>query len=483
MPAVRTIVWFRGKDLRLRDHAPLRSALDAGEVIPLFVLDPYFFSPTRARNFPHRMQFLLDSLTSLQESIAALGSRLLLVEGKSVDVVPRLADQWRADRVVAHRWSEPFAVARDSRIGRALGERFVLFEGETLVPPGSIRTAAGTAYSVFTPFRNAFTKHARIGPARAAPRRLPALPIAIPTHSAPVPTLAELGLTRNERLIRGGERAARQRLASFVKRRLGAYGDTRDRMDLDGTSRLSADLKFGTLSVRDVWNTALAAAGLAASTQAFLDELLWREFGLHTLVERPEILTRPFDNAFEGFPYLGAEEHWHAWVEGRTGYPIVDASARQLLREGFVHNRARMIAASFLIKHLLIDPRRGEEHYLSVLVDGDWSSNNLGWQWSAGSGVSAAPYFRVFNPVAQGEKLDPEGAYVRRYVPELASLPTKFIHRPWDAPAATMRSVNVCLGKTYPMPIVDLDVARARYLAVAREHLSSRASGIAQEQG
>ena len=464
---MRSIVWFRGKDLRVADHAPLVEALASGAVIPLFVLDPYFFAPARARELPHRMQFLLESLKTLEANLAHLGSRLLLVPGRSAEVVPHLATEWKADQVLAHRWVEPFGRERDRRVAEALareGIAFRLFEGETLLPPGTVRNGQGSMFRVFTPFARACGARLDLGSALAAPRSLPSLPSDLRVETIPVPSLKELGLVPNPCLQRGGENNARARLRAFTSDPLAEYGTDRDRMDRPGTSRLSADLKFGTLSVRRVWQ-AVAGAEAGESGRRYLNELLWREFSHHLLWAWPELLERPFRASFEGFPWQEGEAAWQAWVGGRTGYPLVDAAARQLKSEGFVHNRARMVAASFLTKHLLIDYRRGEAHYMHWLTDGDWAQNNSGWQWSAGCGCDAQPWFRIFNPVAQGLKFDPDGTYVRLWVPELASLPTNLIHEPWKAPRALRE------GLDYPEPIVDHALARERFLATAKGYL------------
>jgi len=468
---MRTLVWFRGKDLRVHDHAPLASAIGAGEVLPLFVLDPYFFAPGRARNLPHRMQFLLESIGELARAIESLGSRLLLASGKSHEVVPRLARRWHADRVVAQAWAWPVGRERDRRVGEALAVPFELMEGETLLAPGSLRSASGGPYSVFTPFARAFRASELDGPGRA-PAALPALPPDVDQDElgrARLPQLADLGIERNAALQPGGERAARERLEAFLKGPARRYDQARDRLAEDGTSRLSCDLKFGTLSVRELWSRLRRLP--PAARAAFENELIWREFAYSTLWDRPELLEEPFRARFEGFPWRDDAAGWQAWVQGSTGYPVVDAAARQLLGEGFVHNRARMLSASFLTKHLLIDYKRGEAHYLRYLTDGDDASNNAGWQWSAGTGSDAQPYFRIFNPVTQGKKFDPEGAYVRRWVPELASLPPKHIHEPWLAPPGVLAAAGVQLGESYPHPIVDLAHGRERFLAVAREHL------------
>lgn len=464
---MRSIVWYRGKDLRVADHGPLVEAAATGEVIPLFVLDPYFFAPERAQALPHRLQFLLEALLTLEVDLAHLGSRLLVVLGRSVDVVPQLAHQWRADRVLAHRWVEPFGRERDRRVAAALGREgvaFRLFEGETLLPPGSVRTGQGGMFRVFTPFGRACATRLPQGQPLPAPKVLPPLPEDVVAETVVVPGLAEMGLTANPRLLAGGERAAGVRLAAFLDGPLAGYGRDRDRMDLAGTSRLSADLKFGTLSARQVWQAVHDRGGPGAAP--FLNELLWREFSHHLLWEWPSLLEHSFRPAFEGFPWREDPKAFKAWAEGRTGYPVVDAAARQLRSEGFVHNRARMVAASFLAKHLMLDWRLGEAHYLRWLTDGDWAQNNAGWQWSAGCGCDAQPWFRIFNPVAQGQKFDPEGAYVKRWLPELAGCPVEFIHQPSKAPQALRAKLD------YPDPIVDHAFTRERFLATAKAHLA-----------
>ncbi len=475
---MRTLVWFRGKDLRLADHAPLLDAVRHGEVVPIFVVDPYFFAPERAQEMPSRMQFLVDSLGELATSIEACGSQLLFAHGKSVAIVPELARAFAAERVVAHRWSEPFGIERDRRIAKALaegGSRLELFEGETLATPGQILTGSGTPFSVFTPFSRAFVKAVTIGAPRPAPKTLPPLP-AIPAAAKKLlgkaPTLGSIGVTRNELVVAGGEKAARARVTTFLKHAAAKYDEGRNAMGVAGTSRVSQDLKFGTLSARSAWQA--TRHGLEDHPKAwrtFANELVWREFAYDVLRSRPAVLEHPFKPAWERFPWRKDEVAWRAWVEGKTGYPVVDAAARQLLGEGFVHNRARMIAASFLCKHLLLDFRLGEAHYMKYLTDGDWAANDLGWQWSAGCGVDAQPWFRVFNPVTQGERFDADGAYVRRWVPELANVPSRWIHSPWLAPPLELRALGVNLGRTYPAPIVEHSLARGRFLAAAEGHL------------
>ena len=475
---MRTIVWFRGKDLRVGNHEPLARAAAEGEVIPLFVLEPRFFGPGRARRAPHRMQFLLESLAGLQEGLSQRGSGLVLLEGPSTSALPRVAARWKVDRVWAHRGSEPGGRARDDEVARALEVPLRLFEGETLAPPGSLRTRAGRPFSVFTPFKRAFLKEAFAGWPHRAPESLPPLPAGLGLKAGRVPDCSDIGLERNIRLLPGGEHAGRSRLRKFLTGPADFYETLRHRLDREGSSRLSVDLKFGTLSVREVWQWSWENLRDTPSGTAFRDQLLWREFGYHTLWDRPEVLERPFRNDFLVFPWEFDEKLWTAWTEGRTGFPLVDASALQLLREGWVSNRARMISASFLTKQLLIDYRLGEALYMKYLVDGDPAQNNLGWQWSAGCGCDAQPWFRVFNPVLQGDRFDPSGGYVRRWLPRLDRLPNRYIHRPWEAPARVLEEAGVRLGQDYPYPVVDHSRARDRFLEVARNHLRGRVEDV-----
>jgi deoxyribodipyrimidine photo-lyase len=472
--SVSTLLWFRGKDLRLHDHDALSTALRSGGVIPLFVLDPFFFAPERARETPYRVQFLLAALRELELAIRDRGSRLVLVAGKSHEVVPRLAREWQVDRVLAQRWCAPLGRERDRRVAAAMSVPLELCDGETLHRPGSLRTQQGKPFAVFGAFARAFHAALATQAPLPAPERMPPLPESIATPSLLVPALEQLGLAHNDQVLSGGEASARERLAQFLAGPARSYHETRDRLDLPATSRLSADLKFGTLSARSVWSAARAALSRRCkpALDSFLGELVWREFAHALLWDHPEFAEEPARPEWESFPWRRTGPDWQAWVAGQTGYPVVDAAARQLAQTGFVPNRSRMIAASFLTKHLLIDYRLGEAHYLRLLTDGDWASNNLGWQWCAGCGSDAAPYFRVFNPTLQARKFDPDGSYVRRWLPELAQLPAAHLHTPWLAPANVLAEAGLRLGRDYPLPIVDHGEARERFLRLAKAQLA-----------
>jgi deoxyribodipyrimidine photo-lyase len=466
---MRTLLWFRGKDLRVHDHAALRAAArDSRELIPVFVLSPHYFGPGATERAPHRVQFLLESVRELAAELKARGSELQIVHGPARQRIPELAERLKVDRVLASTAYEPAARARDEHIANALRVPFVRYPGELLIDPLGVRTGTGGVFQVYTPFARLVRAHLRDLKVYAAPRQLPPLPVGLKLRTSGLPVLKK----HNPKLVAGGERAGRERLRHFVAGPLEAYPHERDRMDHAGTSRLGPDLHFGTLSARSVWCAVADRAEVAAQArERFSAELLWREFAHYTLWHRPSVLSEPFRPEFKGFPWRRDEASFEAWWRGSTGYPVVDASARQLLTEGFVHNRARMISASFLAKHLLIDYRRGEAHYFKYLTDGDLAQNNLGWQWSAGCGCDAQPYFRVFNPITQGERFDPDGDYVRRYLPELGQLPARYIHAPWTAPAAVLERAGVRLGESYPRPIVDHVEARQRFLLVASQHL------------
>ena len=460
-----TILWFR-QDLRLDDHDGLLAAAARGAVLPVYVWDPEGegrWAPGGASRW-----WLDRSLRSLSASLEAIGSRLLVRRGECGSVLAELAQAIGSDRVVASRRFEPAAIAQEQSVSRALagvGVSLDLHQTSLLFSPESIRSGSGEPYRVFTPYWRACGRQvADIPKPRAAPRSLP-LPAKTPRGDSIdslglAPTIAwDAGLVE---MWSPGEAGARARLAAFGRGTVDGYGEGRDRPEIVGTSLLSPHLHFGEISPRRIWHS--FAGRRTPDVDKFLAEIGWREFAHHVLAAYPKTPERPLRPEFERFPWRRDAKSLRAWQRGETGYPMVDAGMRQLWHTGWMHNRVRMIVASFLVKHLLLPWNAGAEWFWDTLVDADLASNTLGWQWSGGCGADAAPYFRIFNPVLQGEKFDPDGAYVRRWVPELAKVPRKFIHRPWEAPPEALRGAGVALGGDYPKPIVEHAMARARAL-------------------
>jgi len=473
MPAP-VILWFR-RDLRLADNPALAAAAATGRpIIPLFILDdetPGIRPPGGASRW-----WLHHSLARLRDALADRGAALILRRGPAAAVVERLVAETGADTVYWNRLYEKPAIDRDSGIKNALKERGLAvesFNASLLVEPWKIATRGGTPFRVFTPFWK--TLSAAYEPKRPLPA-----PDAIQAFDGKVdgdalsdwhllPTRPNWAAGFDDAWT-PGEDGALQRAADFRDGNLADYRRLRDAPGEDGTSRLSPHLHFGEIGPRQLWYAmAFRAAQRGESERedggaAFLRELGWREFNQHLLFHFPDLPERNIDEAFDAFPWRGDTAALSAWQQGRTGYPIVDAGMRELWRTGWMHNRVRMAAASFLVKHLLVDWRAGEAWFWDTLVDADPANNAGNWQWVAGCGFDAAPYFRIFNPILQGERFDPEGAYVRRWVPEIAALPDKFLHKPWEAPADVLGDAGVTLGETYPHPIVDHKAARQRAL-------------------
>tara|TARA_R110000868_G_scaffold181050_3_gene421813 strand:+ start:819 stop:2258 length:1440 start_codon:yes stop_codon:yes gene_type:complete len=463
-----TLVWFR-KDLRLADNPALADACARGEpVIPLFILDPEEFLGGASRWWLHH------SLEALARDCAALGAPLVLRAGSPADVLPLLAGETGATNIVWNRRYEPHVIARDTALKSSLtatGLTAKSFNGSLLTEPTRLRAKNGTPYKVFTPFWRVLSSMAPFAPPLGAPS-------SIPSAAAPVATekLADWALLPHapdwadglRATWQAGEGAAAQRLSDFLDVDVSAYPDARDRMDKAGTSRLAPHLHWGEISVRQAWQAAAMKAdadpAAASGVISFQRQLAWREFSAHLLFHWPHMVTSAWKPAYDHFPWTDDEAHFTAWAEGRTGYPVVDAAMRALWSTGTMHNRARMIVASFLVKHLLIDWRRGADWFEDTLVDADLANNRAGWQWVAGSGADASPYFRIFNPVLQGQKFDPDGVFVRQWVPELAGLDNRFIHQPWYAPVHALDEAGILPGETYPDPIVDHDFARRRAL-------------------
>ena len=457
------ILWFR-QDLRLSDN-PALAALAGRPVLPVFILEDGPWAPGGAARW-----WLHHSLAALARDLAARGAPLVLLRGDPRVLIPELAARIGAAEVHAARQTEPAARARDKATHGALaaaGRRLLLHGSALLHEPHLVRTGTGKPYSVYTPFSRAlFTLLDGVAPPLPAPARLLRAP-----HAPEGLALEALGLLPSRGWAAEfpdhwtpGEAGAAARLATFLDNGLAGYADRRnDPAAAWGTSGLSPHLHLGEISPRQVWHAATARGGRGLET--FLKELLWREFSHHLLWHRPEMPEAPLRPEFAAFPWAPDARLLRAWQRGRTGYPIVDAGMRQLWRTGWMHNRVRMIAASFLVKHLLQPWQDGEAWFWDTLVDADLAANSASWQWVAGCGADAAPYFRIFNPVLQGEKFDPAGTYVRRWCPELARLPDRWIHRPHEAPELVLRGAGVTLGREYPAPIVDLAAGRAAALA------------------
>jgi len=431
-----SLVWFR-QDLRLRDNQALLAAVRrGGPVIPVFVWAPDEerpWAPGRASRW-----WLAHSLAALDDALRQRGSRLTVRRGPTVKALLKLASECGADTVFWNRRYEPAAVARDERVKTAIASE--IFESTLLFEPGRILNGAGRPYQVFS----AFWRACQAMPEPPAPERAPA---SIPGPSSWPKSETQPGDATAIEGWQPGEAGAQERLRHFLKR-AGSYATDRDRPDHEGTSRLSPHLHFGEIGPRQIWHA-------LRSNEAYLRELAWREFAYHLLFHFPRTPDEPFRPRQRESSRKLDLRGLRLWQTARTGYPIVDAGMRQLLETGWMHNRVRMLVASFLVKDLLIDWREGAAWFWDKLVDADLANNTLNWQWVAGCGADASPWFRIFNPVTQGEKFDPQGDYVRRWLPQLSRLPAAWIHKPWEAPASVLSAAGVQLGRTYPRPIVD----------------------------
>jgi deoxyribodipyrimidine photo-lyase len=458
----RGLHWFR-RDLRLRDNTALAALAARAEAwLAVFVLDPRLLGDA-SKGAP-RSRFLLDCLERLGRDLERRGVALLVQRGRPEDVLPRLLHETGARLLSFNEDATPFARRRDAAVtssARRVGADVIARRDGVVFDAAEIRTQSGGAYRVYTPYRNAWLRRWHAEP--RLPARVPRLPRPIPGFASDgVPAPRELGLDKEAlSLPTGGEEAAKRRLARFLGDAVGRYYQDRDRPDLDGTSRLSHHLRFGTISVRDCIARAEEAARveprLRRGVAKWLDELVWREFYAAILEENPRVLRESYRTEYDAIAWNDDPAGFDAWCRGRTGYPIVDAGMRQLRQTGWMHNRVRMIVASFLTKDLLIDWRAGERFFFDRLVDGDPASNNGGWQWAASTGTDPQPYFRIFNPSAQGTRWDPEGRYVRRWVPELRGISDVRIHAPWKLANPP---------GDYPHPVVDH--AERRALALER---------------
>ncbi len=468
------IVWFR-RDLRLADNQALLAAAATGRpVLACYIHDP---DRRRAAGAASRW-WLYRSLQALTESVASLGGRVLLRRGDTGTTLAKLAEEAGAREVFTTALPTPDGARQEAEVGAALGDddmSVTFAPGALLFGPDPVRTQVGEPYRVFTPFSRACLALDDPGSPQAVPKSL---------------AFAKSGLRGDEledwdllpaapnwakgfeRRWQPGEAGAHARIDAFLEKHLGCYPEQRDRPDLAGTSALSPHLAFGELSPRQAWAAAkiLAAQRGKARTgaDAWLRQLIWREFSYYLLHHWPTFPDEPFRAEFAKFPWADDPVVLACWQTGSTGYPIVDAGMRELWETGWMHNRVRMIVASFLVKDLLVPWQRGEAWFWDTLVDADPANNPVSWQWVAGSGADAAPYFRIFNPITQGEKFDPNGDYVRRYLPELSKLPIKYLHSPWKAPEEVLTAAGLVLGRDYPQPIVDHAEARKRALKAYR---------------
>ncbi|MBF9234101.1 cryptochrome/photolyase family protein [Microvirga alba] len=477
--AAPVLVWFRD-DHRLADNPALAAAVASGAPILCFFIFDEISEGFRPLGGAARW-WLHGSIEALDESLKRLGSKLILLQGAAESVIERIASETGASAIFWNRRYTAEEIAVDSAIKKSLTVRGIKahsFNGRLLNEPWEITNQSGKPFQVFTPYSRAVGQRPVAAPL-PAPQNLESgnWPSSILDEAL---SLAELHLEpvrpdwaggfRNH--WQRGESAALERLADFLDGGLKGYAENRDIPGVEGTTRLSPHLRFGEIGPRQIWH-AIAhrrshEPGLGRDAEKLLSEVVWREFAYQLLYQYPDLSRASHSRRFAHFPWSEDEKAFEAWQKGLTGYPMVDAGMRQLWRTGWMHNRVRMIVASFLIKHLLIDWRRGEAWFWDTLVDADPANNAFGWQWVAGSGPDSAPFHRIFNPVTQGEKFDPQGNYVKAFVPELANLPSAFIHKPWEAPPLVLRSAGITLGRTYPLPIVPHGPARERALEAFR---------------
>lgn len=488
----RSLVWFR-RDLRLEDHAALYHALkQSQQVFCVFVFDTDILHglPSDDRRLP----FIHESLYELDLALQQHGGNLLVLHGKATQLIPMLANQLTVDAVFMNQDYEPLANQRDQQVQTSLENAnmaFHRFKDQVIFEKNEILSAAQQAFSVFTPYKNAWLKKILGNGGAFFYRAYPTEKYLHRLAKAPgqaLPTLASLGFANaqpQENKLKGGVAAAQALLADFLPR-MTQYEQARDYPALKGPSYLSVHLRFGTLSIRQLVRMALQrdqqTVGGSQGAQTWLNELIWRDFYFMILHHHPRVAlpnergqTASFKPAYDAIQWesgADAEVLFDAWCNGRTGYPLVDAAMLQLNQTGYMHNRLRMVVASFLIKDLGIDWRRGEAYFAAKLNDFDLAANNGGWQWAASSGCDAQPYFRIFNPITQSEKFDPEGKFIKRYLPKLQSLNTKQIHAPWQCSVIELQLAGITLGVDYPLPVIEHRSARARTLlryAVVRQ--------------
>jgi deoxyribodipyrimidine photo-lyase len=459
-PYSTSLCWFR-RDLRLHDHAALYHALkNSAAVHCVFVFDTDILDalPNRADS---RVAFIWHSVRELQQALQALGSTLHILHGSARVLIPNFAQQIGAQAVFCNHDYEPDALARDAEVSAALAQHNIAFhdyKDQVIFERNEVLTGAGKPFSVFTPYKNAWLKKLLDADLQAylTEKHFDTLASIHTTNT--LPSISSLGFEDSPSPLPCGISGAEALFADF-QQRMAMYHERRDFPAVKGVSYLSTHLRFGTISIRSLARHAYYTGGEGAQT--WLSELIWREFYQMLLYHHPRVVTQCFKPSFDALVYGNRADHFDAWKHGQTGYPLVDAGMRQLNQTGFMHNRLRMVVASFLVKDLHIDWRWGERYFAEKLLDYDLAANNGGWQWAASTGCDAQPWFRIFNPVTQSEKFDPSGKFIRRYVTELANCPDKFIHAPWKSPT----------DFAYPAPIVDHAVAREGWLALCRRYL------------
>jgi deoxyribodipyrimidine photo-lyase len=464
MSGAPIIVWFR-QDLRLADNPALAEAVMRGQpVVPVYIFD----DAGAWRLGGASRWWLHHSLSSLAADLETLGAPLILRRGDTAAEIKRLIDETQASAVFWNRVYEPHTIARDTALKTSLGIETKSFNAALLREPWEMKTGGGGSFKVFTPFFRALLGSLGSVTTASRPKAISAFKGAIASDN-----LARWSLTPHKpnwakefgAVWQPGELGAHRQLQRFLGGALTGYANARDIPGRETTSRLSAHLHFGEIGPRQVWNAAVMAPAPDSDKFKFQSEIAWREFSHHMLFHAPDLPVSNLRREFDAFPWADDDASFQAWSRGRTGIPIVDAGMRELWTTGWMHNRVRMIAASFLVKNLLIDWRRGAEWFWDTLVDADLANNAASWQWVAGSGADAAPYFRIFNPILQGLKFDPQGTYVRRWIPEISGLDNEDVHAPWTSTASKLAAANVELGVTYPKPIADLAASRARALS------------------
>jgi deoxyribodipyrimidine photo-lyase len=458
------LVWLR-RDLRTTDnHALYRALVHARRVFCVFVFDTDILDSLQDKA-DRRVDFIWQSLAEVHGILAKHGSELRVLHGRAHEVLPTLAAKLKVATVFANRDYEPSAVRRDAAVATNLAEHgieFITCKDQVIFEKDEVLTKDGRPFSVFTPYKNTWLKRLTADDLHAHPseEHLSHLAPAIGDSACEMPSLESIGFTRTNLVslrILTGVSGAKSLFNDFIQR-IDRYHETRDYPSINGTSQLSVHLRFGTLSVRALARVAAERDGQGA--QAWLNELIWRDFYFMILHYHPNVVEHAFRPEFESIHFVPDKVRFDAWCEGRTGYPLVDAAMRQLNNTGYMHNRLRMLTASFLVKDLHIDWRWGERYFARRLNDFDLAANNGGWQWAASTGCDAQPYFRIFNPVTQSEKFDADGKFIRRYVPELGATEDKFIHTPWLMDAQEQKRIGITIGRDYPAPIVDHAQAR-----------------------